>query len=749
MAMTLETRTGATRWFESVLRSYAQVFFANSPWIGLLLMSATVVEPSAFGFGALAVVIATLVARLLAVDGELATSGYFGYNALLVGVGIGHFYSGSWLALPVVVLAAAASVVLTCAARAWLTRYLHLPVLSLPFLAVFWLVARAAPDLGLVWEPSDAAWSPSSAWIPALLAGYARSLGSVLFVPSVRAGTLIAVALLIYSRVAALLSFGAFALVFAVNASLPSPLPPPVFAAAAANAMLLSIAVGGVWFVASRWSALWSGVATLLCLLVTVGVARPLADLGFPTLFLPFNLLSVAVLLGARERGADRKPKSVDFAPGSPEENLRYFLNQRVRFPLTYGIRFHLPFHGRWICTQDVDGEYTHQGPWRHAFDFQVVGEDAEVFSGDPGELAHYHCYRLPVLAAAPGVVVRVENDIPDNPVGEMDLVHNWGNFVMLEHAPGLYSLVAHLSQRSVKVREGQRVIQGEVVGLCGNSGRSPTPHVHFHLQKAPFLGAETVAMSFADVVMAAAIGERLEISHVPRKGEVCRNLEPSTELAAHICPRSGDAWQMRLDGRVETIRVDLDLVGQTFLHSSEEARAACTRTGDLHILHEVVGGSGSILSLLRAALPRLPFEENASLVWMDYAPAPSTGRLGPLVGLAALLVPRPGLAMSYTIHREGARLVVEGASFRKDRLGEPLLRTQVALDGGAAPVSIVVRHRGKERRALRVSEVTAFPSSPAAPAPVGDLSRVAGPRVAGETGHDRADRGSQRSTVI
>ena len=45
---------------------------------------------------------------------------------------------------------------------------------------------------------------------------------------------------------------------------------------------------------------------------------------------------------------------------------------------------------------------------------------------------------------------------------GEMNLVRNWGNFVILQHAPGLFSLLAHLSPRSIKVREGQQVAQGD-----------------------------------------------------------------------------------------------------------------------------------------------------------------------------------------------------------------------------------------------------------------------------------------------
>ncbi len=698
-------------------------------------MLATAAEATTFAFGLLTVVVAALVAQVFNADRDLRTSGYFGYNAMLAGAGIGHLYAGSWRALPVAVLAAVASVLFTGAARAWLTRTLLLPVLSLPFLAVFGLLTRAGPELGLASPQSGAAVLSSPASITTFLSEYARCLGSVLFVPSVRAGALIGIALLVYSRIASLLALAAFGLLFAANFLLPAPLSHPVFTTVAANAMLLSIAIGGVWFVFSKWSLLWASVGTLLCLLVTAGVSQPLAALGLPTLFVPFNLLLLAVLLGARERGADRNPKSVDFAPGSPEENLRYLLNQRVRFPLTYGIRFHLPFRGRWTCSQAVDGEYTHQGPWRHAFDFHVVGEDGELFDGDPGKLAHYHCYRLPVLAAAPGWVVKIEDAIQDNPVGTMNLVHNWGNFVMLQHAPGVYSLVAHLCPGTVKVKEGQQVVQGDVLGLCGNSGRSPTPHIHFHLQKAPFLGAETMDTSFSDVVLAAEIGERLEICHVPRKGDMCRNLEASAELSARICPKPGDVWHMRSNGREETVEIDLDLLGQIRLQSSESTRVLCTRTHDLYLVHDPVGRAGSVLTMLRAALPRIPLEDGISAVWKDYAPALGTRAPSLVGGLASFLVPRAGLAMSYTAHKEGNSLIVDGVSSRRDRRGNPFLCTQIVFDDSSAPVAILVRHKGREERALRASNGVAHPVGPApvvgeiaAPA---DLGQVAVPSEA------------------
>jgi urea transporter len=733
MAGRLEGRATATRWSAEGARSYGQVFFAHSPWVGLLFVLAAATEPPTLGFGLLAVLVAAAVARLLQLDPELRASGAFGYNALLVGAGVGHLYVGSWLAIAVTIVAAALSVALTGALKAWLTRHLALPVLSLPFLAVFWLLSSAAPDLGLDLAPWFVQPVAPASPIPAILSGYAQCLGSIFFLPSSQAGALVALALFVHSRIAWLLSLGAFLLLCGFNAVLPAPLPAPAFAGLAANAMLLAIAIGGVWFVPSRWSVFAAIAATTACVLIGAGLYRPLERLGLPILFLPFNLAAFTFLLVARERIRDDRPRSVDFLPGSPEENLSYVLDQRARFPLSHGVRFHLPFRGRWSCTQGINGKHTHQGPWKHAFDFQIVGDDGNLYSGSPHSVTDYHCHKLPALAAAAGVVVKIEDDIPDNPIGEVNLVHNWGNVVMVQHGPGLYSLVAHLARRSIKVKEGQHVARGELLGLCGNSGRSPTPHIHFHLQNTAHLGAETLPVSFCDVVMAAAIGERLELSHAPEEGDVCRNLEPSHEPVARLLPRPGDTWRMRGAGGVEEVRTDLDLLGQLRLQSDRASRLVCTRTEDLLLVHNPVGNDRSVLSLLRAALPRIPLEDNGALVWKDYVPAHRSLGLfaGRSAGLAARLFPRPGLAMSYTLHRDATRVVIQGTSFRKTRDGQPLLRTHIVFDAEMGPVSIQLLHGRGEQRALRVpSEAhlanssgpalhrSGEPSTPSAPAP-------------------------------
>lgn len=703
--MPVMAATHAVRTFlREIAQSSAQVLFAHSAWVGLLLFGATATQPPVFALGALAVVIASLLAKAFGVDAALRGSGYYGYNAFLVGAGIGYLYGESWSCVPVAVLASAVAFVLTAAGRALLTRIAALPVLSLPFVATLWLVVVAGPLLGL--EPSiHLVQHGQTGWDGAAL-HFLRCLGSIFFVPTVQGGSAVLLALLIHSRLATLGALSAFAALAALDAMVPSLLSPALFDGLAANIMLLVIAVGGVWFVPSGWSLLWAVGAALGCVLLGIAIDRPLHAAGIPVLFVPFNFVSLAVLLAARERGRDEKPKSVDFLAGSPEQNLDYVLNQHLRFPSLYGVDFQLPFRGRWTCTQSSDGEHTHQGPWRFAFDFQVVGDDGELYAGSPAELTNYHGFRLPVLAAADGVVVRVENDVPDNPVGTMDLVRNWGNVVVLQHAHGLYSLVSHLAHRSSRVKEGQRVARGDILGLCGNSGRSPTPHIHFHLQVTSQPGSPTLPVSFANIVRCCAVGETLEISHAPGKGDVCRNLELSAGVTHRLLPRVGDRWRLR-DRKVEEIAIDLDVLGRTRL-TSERASMALVQIPHGVRLIEVNRNRKSALSLMRAAIPSVPFEENASLLWKDYVsrralPGRSWGER-----LCSLIVPPRPLLVHYVLREEDRRLLIEGNSFRRDVGGCPLLRTQIVFDDQAAPVSIEVRHRNRSRRAVRVVDEVA-----------------------------------------
>jgi murein DD-endopeptidase MepM/ murein hydrolase activator NlpD len=81
-----------------------------------------------------------------------------------------------------------------------------------------------------------------------------------------------------------------------------------------------------------------------------------------------------------------------------------------------------------------------------------------------------------PIHAAADGVVAlaTATQDGAGHLVG-------YGNYVVIAHPDGFFSLYGHLN--SVAVKEGQVVHQGEIIGREGSTGLSTGPHVHFEIR--------------------------------------------------------------------------------------------------------------------------------------------------------------------------------------------------------------------------------------------------------------------------
>jgi murein DD-endopeptidase MepM/ murein hydrolase activator NlpD len=60
------------------------------------------------------------------------------------------------------------------------------------------------------------------------------------------------------------------------------------------------------------------------------------------------------------------------------------------------------------------------------------------------------------------------------------------GNLVIIEHAGGEHSVCVHLKQGSVRVKAGDTVEQGQVLGQVGISGDGFQPHLHFQVNDGP-----------------------------------------------------------------------------------------------------------------------------------------------------------------------------------------------------------------------------------------------------------------------
>jgi lipoprotein NlpD len=82
-------------------------------------------------------------------------------------------------------------------------------------------------------------------------------------------------------------------------------------------------------------------------------------------------------------------------------------------------------------------------------------------------------------IAAPEGTPIQA---IEDGEVIYSDQLRGYGNMVILRHAGGIVSVYAH--NESNLVREGQRVVRGEVVARVGSTGRVSGPHLHFEIRK-------------------------------------------------------------------------------------------------------------------------------------------------------------------------------------------------------------------------------------------------------------------------
>lgn len=98
------------------------------------------------------------------------------------------------------------------------------------------------------------------------------------------------------------------------------------------------------------------------------------------------------------------------------------------------------------------------------------------------------------------------------------------GNAVIIRHAENEVSLLAHFQQGSIRVHRGERVKQGQVLGLCGNSGNSSEPHIHFHVQNTPiFPDATGLRCQFEKITVTRNGKNESRTNYSPIKGDIVR----------------------------------------------------------------------------------------------------------------------------------------------------------------------------------------------------------------------------------
>jgi len=193
-----------------------------------------------------------------------------------------------------------------------------------------------------------------------------------------------------------------------------------------------------------------------------------------------------------------------------------------------YRNKYTMPLRGVWYARSipNITSHHRWNAQTEFALDFWKLDTLGSPARGAGDAPTDYYAYGQPVLAAADGQVVAVENGAKQDyetrrqRSGESDDAYRQrimqfnmrlmatdphrgiiGNYVVIQHANGEYSAYGHLKTGSVTVTPGTHVTGGQQIAEVGDTGDSPLVHLHFQICDGPDpLAARSIPFRFTDV---------------------------------------------------------------------------------------------------------------------------------------------------------------------------------------------------------------------------------------------------------
>lgn len=214
-------------------------------------------------------------------------------------------------------------------------------------------------------------------------------------------------------------------------------------------------------------------------------------------------------------RSADGQPPAVitggevtvrkDLAPvvvGSPVKGPGWFVLETTS-PLTHHFRAQITMNG------------VTRVPQRYAQDFLYLDPaTGNAFSGNETIARDYYGFGKELYAVADATVSDVGDGAPDIEITTQkppaSVATAAGNYIILDIGNGKYACYAHMVNGSVRVKPGDRVVEGQVIGLMGNSGNTDAPHLHFQVVAGNplFLGAEGYPLVYRSFNVTGMVNE-------------------------------------------------------------------------------------------------------------------------------------------------------------------------------------------------------------------------------------------------
>lgn len=674
-------RIGAVRILDHTGRAFGGILMIGSPLCGLLIMAALAIEPLHLVGGLLGLSMAE--ACLYGVgqrDGPRAMNARV--NAILASI------AASWLVGPaqLSLFTAAVLIALTSSAAAILSAALTralantpVPALSIAFIISFGVLLTLLPNWAGRAALSEPFW-PYPVGVMGWLDSFLRSLGIIFFSPRPSTGAVVFVALLLWSPAMAISGVVGWIAGILTSEVLADFGFQWLWLISADTSFIAAMLLGAVFYLPGRSALVISVFAGIAAAVLALAVQTAFRGTGWAFQPLPALLTTWIALLALSGRSGRHSIVATPTYGMAPEHAWQQARLSDARFgapaPLVA-----VPLAGVVTVTQGFDGPISHRGPWRYGIDFELPADPGLT----PATLG------VPVYCPADGAVESVADSVPDNPFGLCNYSQNWGNYIVIRMDQGHWLMLAHLAKGSIRVAAGQRVQTGQVLAAVGNSGRSPRPHLHIHVQSGPLPGAPTIFFKLANYLqdssstMTGAIWLR---AGVPATGDFVRaalKVPATFRNAAGLAPGIG-LWRVKATDKIaprfwaseptEHLSTTLDPAGNHCVVDNRHARLVLHADIDSLRVYQLSGRPGPVLRLWSMTLPVVPYCAAPGLCWFDRIDPPPRTLLERIALPAAPYLARPLAEMRLrcaAIAQEAREEIIVEAEPVRQRTGMPM----------------------------------------------------------------------------
>lgn len=153
-----------------------------------------------------------------------------------------------------------------------------------------------------------------------------------------------------------------------------------------------------------------------------------------------------------------------------------------------------LPFKGKWIASgagaSGLTNYHDRIRSQKYAIDIVKFDDNSKLFKNNGVANEDSYTFGAEIISPVNGKVVHVTDSLPDKKIQERDKLA--GNHIIIQFQDTLFVALAHLKQKSIKVKQGDMVQTGDILAQVGNSGNTDFPHLHIHVQNSEVYDIET-----------------------------------------------------------------------------------------------------------------------------------------------------------------------------------------------------------------------------------------------------------------